>query len=211
MGEVYRPSNGTGLQTANTFRTACKLGKEYFLDRAIKIIWEAGPNYTTTDGHWTATPGSGHPTIAAVNSSGIIAPVIDAANEGVGVQWKLPPDVDTAQDIDFRIFWCNVTDAAATGSPTWTILYTPLTAGTTAWAVGATALDTTIAAQANVAQYVAQWTDWGTISGGTSAITALEPGDDVLTLKVTVTDLDSTTDANPLLIQARYYRKYYNV
>ena len=209
MTENYRPTNGAGLQTAQQFREATKLGKEFIFDRPIVDIWNAGPNYSTTDGHWTVTPGSAHPTIAEINSSGIIAPVCNADNEGFGTLWKLPPSIDVAQEIGFRLLTCNVTDAAGTGTELWAITYKALVAATTAVAVPATAMGTVVTATTNLAQYVTVWSSWGLIAAATSGITTLIPGDDALILKCIV-DITSVTDTNPLILQARYYRKYLN-
>lgn len=207
MTETYRPTNGAGLQTAQQFREATKVGKEFIFDRPIVDIWNAGPNYTTTDGHWSVTPGTGHPTIADVNSSGIIAPVCNANSEGITTLWKLPDEIDVAQEIDVRLLTCNVTDAAGAGTETWTVVYKALVAGTTAVGAASTALGTTIEATTNLAQYVATWSTWGVIAAATSGITTLVPGDDALIFKATVA-LSSVTDSNPLIMQARYYRKY---
>jgi len=207
MSETYRPTNGAGLQTAQQFREGTKIGKEFIFDRPIVDIWNAGPNYTTTDGHWSFTPGSAHPTVADVNSSGVIAPLCNANSEGVVTFWKLPDSIDVAQAIDFRILTCNVTDAAGAGTETWTVVYKAITAGTTAIGAASTALGTTIEATTNLAQYVQTWSTWGTIAAATSGITTLIPGDDALIVKATVA-LSSVTDSNPLIIQARFYRKY---
>lgn len=209
MAETYRPSSGSGMQTADTFVNACKVGKEMFFDRPIKTIWSAGPNYSTTDGHWTFTPGSAHPTIAEVNSSGIIAPICNADNEGFCCKWIIPTDCDVSKQIDFRVYWCDVTDAAGTGTALWVVTYNAVTFGGTALAAATTALDTVLVAQTNLAAYIPQWTAWGSISAAKTGITTLSPGESMLNLKV-ILDLTTITDADPLLMQVRYYRKYYN-
>jgi hypothetical protein len=213
MPETYRPTNGTGLQSASSFREATMVGKEFFMDKPIITLtkWNRR-NYANAnaDAEYSMLTGTGHTDPTEINSSGISAAILNAAAEGFGVEFYLPPDLDTAQAINFRVLFCDVTDAAGTGDPIFTILYKAVIAGTTAQAVPTTALDTIITATTNVAQYVPVWTAWGEIAAATSGIVALTPGDDKLILKVTVTDLDGCTDVNPLAVQVRYSRKYYN-
>lgn len=209
MAETYIPTNGAGMKGASDFSEACKVGKEIFFDRPIKTIWSAGPNWSTTDGLWSFTPGNAHPTVAEINSSGIMAPICNANNEGFGCKWLIPPDCDVSKQIDFRVLWLDNTDAAGTGSAQWAILYKAVSFGATTLAVPTVALDTVIADQADLAVYVPLWTAWGSISAAKSGVTTLVPGDSMLALKVTVT-LTTITDADPLLVQCRYYRKYFN-
>jgi hypothetical protein len=206
MAESFKPTNGCGMQTWDALKNSTMVAKEYVIDRPLVNIWSCGPAMTMTDTLWTATPGSAHPTYTEVNSSGILTPLCNANSEGFAFMWRIPAECDVTKAIDFRILWCDVTDAAAAGTATWTLLYKHLVAGTTAVAVAATALDTTIEACTNVAQYVPVWTTWGSIAATT--LSAAVPGDALLGFKATVA-ISSVTDANPMLVQARYYRKYY--
>lgn len=101
--------------------------------------------------------------------------------------------------------WLKIQNAAAaTGSAQLSVVYTPITAGTTALAVGATALGTVIANQADAARYVPQWTALGVIAANTLTGTC---GIDLLATKTAV-DLTTITDAHLMGVLVEFGRKF---
>jgi hypothetical protein len=206
----FYPSNGTGLASVHSFREGTRDAKEFASDIVYRSIWDTtGMSlYELTDTSLkTVEPDA---LITEINSSGITGPLCDTAADGFTALWNLPAEIALDETISFRILWCGNTDAAGTGHPVWTIVYKHLVNGTTAVAVPATALDTTVATatgdQSNLAVYVPQFTGWGSISAST--LIAAVPGDAAIALKCTCTNLDGCTDAVPLALQVRYYRRW---
>jgi len=108
--------------------------------------------------------GAGDPIIGEVASLGGIR--IQVATDTHAMMIGLPDDLDVNAPVDFRWWWSSDQTTTA-DSYTWTLLYTELTYDTTAIAAGATALDTTIAADTNIGTANAlQKTAWGTADAG---------------------------------------------
>ena len=114
---------------------------------------------------FAAGAGTGDPAVGEVGSVAGIR--FEASTDDHAWLLHLPDDVDVEQDIDIQVIWSSDQTSTA-DSYTWTLKYTELTLDSSAVAVGATALDTPIAADTNVGTANAiQATAWGTISGGT--------------------------------------------
>jgi len=112
--------------------------------------------------------------MAEIGSSGVGGLRFEASTDDIATIVCLKTDVDVEEDIDVRVYWSS--DQTTTGdSFTWDVNYIELTLNTSAAAVPGTALDTTIAAQANnVLANCLQATAWGTIDGGTLSGTSLD-------------------------------------
>lgn len=148
--------------------------------------------------------GTGTPALAEINSSEIAGFTFDADSESVGFLWGLPDIIDLTEAIYIAVIWVNST-AAVTGSGQFSLVYTPLTLGTTALTVGATALSTVIADDADSATaYAMQETELGVIDANT--LTG-RPGVDYLACKVAV-DLTTITDATYMGTVIEFARKY---
>jgi hypothetical protein len=130
-----------------------------------------------------------------------------ATTEGYSSLWELPVECDEQEDIDFRMLF---SDGAAASAATQLVgcTYTPIdTSAATTLAAGATALDTIIAAIADIAANKPLWTAWGTITGPKTGVNTLVGGDDFLVVKWIIT-LTTLTSADLLWPQVRYHRKY---
>ena len=203
MGVTYRPTYAISHPSKDGFRSSSVASQNFFLDRTIEDLLFF-PNVTEHDPDNAVGVGAGDPELAELNSSEICALFMDTDADAHGISWPIPVDLATDSAIDFRVGWSN-SEAAATGSCLWSVVYKAIVAGTTAFAVGATALDTLITNQADLAANVFQWTPWGSIAAGTAAITALVPGDDALNLSIAA-DLTTIADASLIRFQVRYYK-----
>ncbi len=210
MTQMYGPSLGSGLQTSKTLQLSCKMGKEFVFERVIDTLFMSGqrmmPNLYDTD--TLVGIGAGASVITEINSSGIGGLLHTTDADSGSHLWKLPVEIDLSQAIDFRLLWTDV--AGVAGSCLFAILYRPIISGTTALAVGTTALDTVLVDSALVTQYAPIWTEWGSIAAAKTGVVTLIPGEDALNLKITVTTLTTLSDAYLLGAQVRYYRKFIN-
>jgi len=110
--------------------------------------------------------GGGAAAMAEVGSSGVGGQRFEVSTDDVAGILFLPDDADVEHDIDVAVLWSS--DQTTTDSYTWDVNYGEFTINTTAVAVPATALDTTIAADTSVATANAlQQTAWGTITAST--------------------------------------------
>lgn len=199
---AYSPTNSSGNSSVTKMRNSDKFCKEFVMDRPIVSMFSF-PCYTTTDTFVGLVPGTGHPVLTNINSSGILGLTLNADNEGYSWLWRLPVDLDVGQIIRFRFYGSNSEATSASKYFTCTMSYTQAVAGTTAIAAAGTALTAnseTYAVGANVFQN----TPW--ISMAASTLTGT-PGDDALICKFVV---DVTTIADFTLFggEAQYYRAY---
>ena len=113
------------------------------------------------------TAGVGAASFGEVTDAGIVGLHVDDTGDSVGILYPVPYDMDVQSALDFAVVWTSDT-STSTETVTWKVLYTELTIDSEAIEVGATALDTAIAAdaQAGTAQAIQQ-TAWGTLNGGT--------------------------------------------
>ena len=203
---TYLPHGATGQDSRDHWRGAATPLSKYIFDRIIKSLFELPAIQNATGPADLLGHGTGTPALAEINSSETVGLTLDANNEGFGVLWQIPMELDDSGAIDYRLLWSN-SEAAGTGSALFAGEYTKLVAGTTAIAVGATALDTVIAADVDLAANVINWTPWGTILGTAVTALAITPGDDFLALHFKVT-LTTIADATVHAGNVRYYRKY---
>jgi len=204
----YVPSDGTVAAGAGVenFRNASPAFRNYVVDRPVMDMGIQLPNVSEATPANLLGHGAGTPALAEINSSEICGLTLDASNEGLGHLWKVPYWVDCSQDIDFR---CNVSNSAGagTGSALMVFEYTALTHGTTAMAIGATALDTAVTSWTDLAANVVANTAWGTLAAATLAALTLTPGDDSLAFHIDVT-LTTITDCTFYGADYRAYRQW---
>ena len=122
---------------------------------------------TVSEQDFIISAGSGAPSFGEVTDSAIVGLHVDDTGDDVGILWPIPYDCDVESDVEFAVVW-DSDQVTTTDTVTWKVLYTELTMNTTAIEAGATALDTAIAADTNVAGVCAiQQTPWGILNGGT--------------------------------------------
>lgn len=111
--------------------------------------------------------GTGGPYPTEVTDSGIVGLYVNDTADSVGILYPVPYDMDVKSPMDFAVVWCS-DQSTTTDTSTWKVLYTELTIDSEAIEAGASALDTAIAADTNVAAVRGiQQTAWGTLNGGT--------------------------------------------
>jgi len=105
-------------------------------------------------------------TFVEVGTSGIAGCRFTYTDSDIGILWPTPYDLDVKSPVELAVVWSS-DQTTATDTITWKVLYTELTMDTTAVAIGATALNTAIAADTNIATANAlQQTAYGQINGG---------------------------------------------
>jgi hypothetical protein len=183
-------------------RNSDKFAKEFVMDRPIVSMFSF-PSYTTTDTFVGLVPGTGHPVLTNINSSGCPGLVLNADSEGYSWLWREPIDLDQAQVIRFRFYGSNSEATSASKYFTCTMSYTELVAGTTAVAAAGTALTASAETYA-VGANVFQNTPWISMAASTLSGT---PGDDSIICKMVV-DVTTIADFSLLGGEAQYYRAY---
>lgn len=199
------PPASSGLETSDNLSTVPYLAQRV-LPRVRRHIWGPGAidAQNATGPANLLSQGTGTAAIAEINSSEICGVTFDADSESVGFLWGLPDIIDLSEAIYIVCIWANST-AAVTGSAKFSLVYTPITVGTTALAIGATALDTVIADDADSATaYAVQETEIGQIAASTLSG---KPGVDYLACKVAV-DLTTVTDATLLGVVCEFARRF---
>lgn len=200
---AYEPTTATrGVRNRRNsdLREYNDLTKNYVRDTKTITIVDF-PNLLDSAGNLNSM-GNGNPTLDDINTSDIGCLDFDATGEIYGFSVILPEDMDQDEEVGFRVKWLKVQAAAAgTGAALWALTYNAAVMGTTALAIGATALTVPIPNQVDLAQYVPQWTQEGTLAAGT--LSALTPGDDALDCSLAVT-LDTITDAQLMAVQMIY-------
>jgi hypothetical protein len=118
--------------------------------------------------------GAGDPACGEMTTASVVGIQIAATTDSHAFIVPFRYDVDVNAPIDVRVWWSSNQTTVA-DSYTWTLLYTEITGNSTVSidTAGATALDTTIAADTNlVTANALQFTAWGTIDGGSLTGTA---------------------------------------
>ncbi len=202
------PTNGSGASTVHRLRNTTRFGKEFVIDRPIVSLWGGGNLVGNLLATALASESAGAPVMAAIGSSVRTGLLIPDTNDAHEVMWRLPDDIDLAQDIEFRVLWTNP-QSAATGSALWAVTYAEATVGTfdMGAVAGAETLDTIIANQVDLGTDILQYTLWdgaGVLDGGTLSGT---PGDDFLSVNLACTHT-TVTDTHAIDLQARYFRKW---
>ena len=142
---------------------------------------------------------AGAPVFQEIGATGISGIQINQANDSIATIWHMGNRVDITKQIRFRVCLAiNSTDADA---ETYTVLYTPLIAGTTVLVAPATALSTAIPALTyGAVAAVPTFTDFGIINRGTLANTTF-----ALSLDVAATMTNASADEISLLgLEIRY-------
>jgi hypothetical protein len=150
--------------------------------------------------------GAGDPAMGELTTSSIAGVQIAAATDDHAFLMWFPADVDVEAPIDVRVIWSSNQTTVA-DSYTWTLLYTEHTLNSTSDldAAGATALDTTIAADLNLVTADApQATAWGTIDG--SSLTGNGPDGYVHTFLLDPAAVGGTIASDTVVIWAFEFR-----
>ena len=141
-------------------------------------LQSVGGNYTialTTEaaaaepvaGAMFISAGTGSPYYTEVTDSGITGLYVNDTADSVGILYPVPYDMDVKSPMEFAVVWCS-DQTTTTDTVTWAVTYTELTIDSEAIEAGATALNTVIAADTNVAAVRGiQQTAWGVLNGGT--------------------------------------------
>jgi hypothetical protein len=193
------PTNGSGRQTAHALRTSDKGSKEFVADQHKEMLFVL-PNFTAAAD--LVSMGAGVADLDEVAGIEIVG-VDCTTNESYTTLWKLPDEIDVAQSIDFRVLCCDEA-AASTDVQTAVITYQAVTVGTDALVAPATALNTVIVAQADLAANIPWWTSYGSIAANTIVDA---PGEDLCNVKILWT-LSTLVQIWTLGCQVRYFRKY---
>lgn len=203
---AFTPTSAYTPATAEGLREYSRFTKNFVMDRPVIELFNF-MNYLEDSSDNIESMGTGNPEFGELGSSSIGA-ILMTNTDTHGHLLVLPYWIDPEQQIDFRVLTSN-SESAATGSYTITVTYTPIDVSTesTATAVGATALDTPIAAVTDLAANVATWGQWGYINADKTGVKTLDPGSDLLSIELTAA---LTTVANASVLQAQYrgYRKY---
>ena len=147
--------------------------------------------------------GNGNPDLQDINTSDI-GSLVFATADIHGFRVELPYDMCVKAECGFRVKWQKIQNiAAATGGCLWTLTYEQKQIGvsTTGAGIAATALTVPIANSVDLARYVSQWTNIGTIAAG--SLNALTAGTDCLDCSLLAT-LDTITDGTLDAIQLWY-------
>jgi hypothetical protein len=200
---VYNPTGASGKGDKVKLAGGTPFTKEYVLDRVIRPLF-VFENITSTHTLCGLIPGTGHPVMTQCNSSGLMAALLNADNEGYSWLWLLPQEIDLGQTIKFRVSFSNSEAVNTALTAAWTFSYTPMIMGTTALAATVTSLtatSTTAALGANVYQN----SNWATMTAST--LTTVTPGEDGLSMKVIV-DVTTMADASLYKGEVEFARKW---
>ena len=175
-------------------------------NRVLTNLWNL-PSIGGTGPANLVSHGATNPELAEIASSEICGFTFDGSNDSYGSIWHYPVEIDLTGDVDFRVIWSE-SGTGGSGTGTFTVVYTPIALETTALSVGATALDTIIAADPpSTTANCIQATAFGTLTGGTISPVTYEPGEAALAIKTYVT-FATITDSTVYELQARYYRRF---
>lgn len=114
----------------------------------------------------SAGAGAGAPVQQEISTFGLVACLMDTADDALDHNLMLPYDVDLNKHIYFRVHW---TSGSATTADTidWVIKYLAVVPDSTTIATGSTVLDTVIAQDTVIGAYKYQVTSYGAIKAGT--------------------------------------------
>lgn len=198
-----RPLAFRGQETSDQLKHAGVLS-QFARYKVIKPLWTFMNVLDTGASDNAESMGAGNPEFAAVNSSECGGLLIAASNDSYGQLVQLPEEIDLSKQILFRGYFSE-SGTGGSGSAQLVVKYTPLTTGTTAVAIGATALSTAIAATTpSTTAHALQVTADGVLNGST--LTG-NPGDDWLATICTCT-LTTITDASVYQLNWEYERKF---
>jgi hypothetical protein len=177
--------------------------KNFVLDyKPVTVL--SFPSIETTAGPADlSSMGTGAAPVSDINTSQI-GSMTFANTDTHGFRVELPYDMDVREDVGFRIKWQKIQNiGAGTGACLWGLTYEQKQIGvsTTGAGVAATALNTIIANQVDLARYVSQWTTIGIINAG--SLNALTAGTDCLDCTLLAT-LDTITDGTLDCVQMWY-------
>lgn len=150
------------------------MSERYFSDACFewrpKRLYIPVPNFSGILGAAGVSVGAGGgaPVQQEISTFGIVSILMDTAGDLLDHNLQLPPDIDIAKDIRFRVHWTSGS-ATTADTITWKVFYRSIVPNTTTIAAAATALDTVIAQDTVAGAYIWQATEWGILKGGTLA------------------------------------------
>ena len=176
--------------------------KNFVLDyKPVTVL--SFPSYEEATPSDLQSMGTGAAPISDINTSQI-GSMTFASTDTHGFRVELPYDMDVKAECGFRVKWQKIQNiAAGTGGCLWTLTYEQKQIGvsTTGAGIAATALSVPIANSVDLARYVSQWTNIGTIAAG--SLNALTAGTDCLDMTILAT-LDTITDGTLDAVQMWY-------
>jgi hypothetical protein len=130
----------------------------------------------------SAGAGAGAPVQQEISTFGVVACLMDTADDALDHNLMLPYDVDLRKPIHFRVHW---TSGSATTADTidWVVKYLAIVPDSTTMATGSTALTTVIAQDTVIGAYKYQTTAYGVLAGDT-----LDQSTEALMLNVVMHD-----------------------
>jgi len=197
-----RPANNSVVTSADLART--HFGANFAPHQVEKVLWEA-PNIRNVTGpanleNWD---GQDYVQMGSSQCSGCTV----ATGGDVNYLWRLPNDIDTAQDVEFNLLVSNSESVDSAKLVTYVTLVKAFIVGTTAIAIPATAVTSEMSTIKNVgANIFQQATTWAKLAGATFAAMGLTPGKDLLGLMFTGT-LTGSADFTVYKIISRFYVK----
>jgi hypothetical protein len=198
------PLNFRGGESSDQLKTASPAFASHVAYKVRRPLWTF-MNYLDTGSSDNAEGmGAGAPEFGEVNTSEIGGVLVAASNDSYGQLVFLPSEIDLTKAIKFRVFFSE-SGTGGSGSAGFVFKYTPLTTGTTAVAIGATALGTAIAATTpSTTAHCLQATAWGTLAASTLSNAQ---GEDALATITTCT-LTTITDATAYMLEWEYERRF---
>ncbi len=201
------PHNFRGTEGVTQLKTSSPAFSQFVAHKVRRPLWSV-PNIGydvagTADN--LESFGAGNPELAQINSSEICGFTAAANDDSYGQLWLIPSDIDIGEEIRFRVFWSESGTGGA-GSAQYVIKYKELVTETTAVAIGATALDTVIAADTpSATANCLQSTPWGVMDADT--LTSGGEGEYALATICTCT-LTTISDATAYQAEVEYSRRF---
>ena len=143
-----------------------------------------------------ASLGAGARIVRAVEALGMTGMLMTTAADEVSHFMMMPYDLDNTQTVGVRVWWTSAAAAVGLRTITWQVRFLAINAGTTALVAPATALNTTIAAQAPAGTTsVIERTGRGIINADTFADTV-----EAVALRVDMSAFDAAFVENKYLL-----------
>lgn len=200
------PNPQPSLKTRDVYhadlRDAGDFTKNFVLDyKPVTVL--SFPSLTDGTPANLQSMGTGTPVVTNINTSGI-ASLVMVTTDTHEFRVELPYDMDVREECGFCVKWQKTqAGAGATGTCLFTLTYDQKQIGvsTTGAGLAATPLSLPLAIQADLAQYISQWTNIGTIAAG--SLNALTAGRDCLDFSLLCT-LGVVTDIGVDCVQMWY-------
>jgi len=199
------PHNFRGNESSANLKVAGGPFSQFVAHKVRRDLWSFMNYLDTGSSDNMEGMGAGAPEFGEISTSSIGGVLIAASTDGYGQLWQLPSEIDLTADIKFRVLFSE-SGTGGSGSFLAAVTYKELVLGTTAVAIGATALSTAITATTpSTTANCLQGTVWGTLNGNT--LTAGGQGENCVSLNVVGT-LTTITDASMVALQCEYERRF---